>query len=181
MVGPSSQFTVGLSDPSEWRPENSKAADPSVIPGAFSDTAHTWIDYIPTIHQDGITFTSPEYNRIKDYQLMENGIQVLYQSTGPVVTRIPLVVDPQAFYSGSTDYRASLTLHSWTWSLSGGSSVEVRSDATLSAYGFTSAIPFLSFAENPNVQYPKGNYLPFPLSVVTIQGDGNFSVKIIQK
>jgi hypothetical protein len=181
LVGPSSQFVVGLSDPSEWNPENSKAADPSVIPGAFSDTTHTWIEYAPTFRPDGITFTSPEYNRVKIYRLMENGIQVHYQVNGPVTTRIPLALDPQAFYSGPTDYRASLALHSWTWSLSGGSSVEVRSDATFSANGFTSAIPFLSFAENPNLQYPKGNYLPFPLSVVTIQSDGNFSVEITKK
>ncbi len=181
VVGPSSQFAVGLSDPSEWQPENGEAADPSVIPGAFSDSTGTWADYTPTITTDGIAFTTPDGNRVKTYRLTKIGIQVLYQSHNPVSTHIPLALDPQAFYSGPTDYQAILSPHLLTWSLSGGSSVEVHTDAILSADGFTSAIPFLSLPEDPNLEYPKGNYLPFPLSVVTIQSDGAFSAEIILK
>ena len=108
-------------------------------------------------------------------------MQVRYQVHGQVSTRIPLAVDPQRYYSGPAEYRATLAPHAWTWSLAGGSSVEVRTDATLSAEGFISAIPFLSLSEDPNLDYPKGDYLPFPLSLVTIQSDGNFSVEIIYK
>jgi hypothetical protein len=181
LVGPSSQFAIGLSDPSEWHPERGEAADPSVIPGAFTDATDTWTDYTPTIRADGITFTSPDDSLLKTYRLAENGIEVGYQVKGPVSTRIPLAVDPQRFYSSPTDYRATLAYHSWMWSLAGGSSVEVRTDATLSAQGFISALPFLSLSEDPNLGYPNGDYLPFPLSVVTIQSDGNFSVEIIHR
>ena len=181
VVGPSSQFAVGLSDPSEWHPESGEAADPNVIPGAFTDSTSTWADYTPTITADGITFTNPDGSRGKTYRLTESGIQVLYQSHSPVSTRISLALDPQAFYSGPTNYRAALTPHSWTWSLSGGSSVEIHTDAALSAEGITSAIPFLSLPEDPNLGYPQGNYLPFPLSVVTIESDGSFSIQITCK
>lgn len=181
LVGPSSQFTVGLSDPSEWHPESGEAADPSVIPGAFTDNTGTWINYTPTIRADGITFTDPDDSRVKTYRLTENGIQLLYQVHSPVSTRIPLALDPQAFYFVPTNYWAALTPHSWTWGLSGGGSVEVRTDATLSADAFISAFPFVSLPENPNLGYPKGNYLPFPLSVVTIQSGETFSVEIFQK
>jgi hypothetical protein len=181
VVGPSSQFDVGLSDRSEWRLGNGEAADPSVIPGAFADDTDTWMNYSSTITTDGIVFATPDGSRVKTYRLTGNGIQVLYQTHTPVSTRIPLALDPQAFYSGPTNYLAALTPHAWTWSRSGGTTVEVRTDAVLSAEGFISAIPFLSFHENPNLEYPKGNYLPFPLSVVTIQGNKNFSVVIIQK
>jgi hypothetical protein len=118
---------------------------------------------------------------IKTYQLTANGIQVHYQVPGPVSTRIPLAVDPQSYYSDPTAYRATLTPHAWTWSLAGGSSVEVSTNASLSADGFISAIPFLALSEDPNLDYPKGDYLPFPLSLVTIQSNGNFSVEIIHK
>jgi hypothetical protein len=181
LVGPSSQFAVGLSDPSEWHPERGEAADPSVIPGAFTDSNGTWTDYTPTVSTAGITFTSPDGSRVKTYRLTENGIQVVYQSHSPLSTRIPLAVDPQEFYSGPTAYRGALNPHSWIWSLSGGSSVEVRTNGGLSAEGFTSAIPFLALPEDPNLDYPGGNYLPFPLSVVTIQSDGALSAEIIQK
>ena len=181
LVGPSSQFAIGLSDPSEWHPELAEAADPSVIPGAFTDATGTWTAYTPTIHPDRITFASPDGRLLKTYQLTENGIDVHYQVPGPVSTRIPLAVDPHRYYSDPTEYRATLAPHAWTWSLAEGSSVEVSTDATLSAEGFISAIPFLSLSEDPNLDYPKGDYLPFPLALVTIQSDGNFSVEINHK
>ena len=181
LVGPSSQFAIGLSDPSEWHPENGEAADPNVIPGAFTDASDTWTAYTPTIQPDGISFTSPDGRLLKNYQLTANGIEVHYQGPGPVSTLIPLAVDPQRYYSGPVNYRATLAPHAWTWGLTGGSSVEVSSDATLSAEAFTAAIPFLSSSEDPNLDYPKGDYLPFPLSLVTIQSSGNFSVEIIVK
>ncbi len=181
LVGPSSQFVVGLSDPSEWHPEKGEAADPSVIPGAFTDATATWTDYTPVVTVNGITFTNADGSRSKTYQLTKNGLQVRYETQASVSTRIPLALDPQAFYSGPTEYRPSLAPHSWVWSLAGGISVEVHTDAVLSADGFTSAIPFLALLEDPNLQYPPGNYLPFPLSVVTIQSAGNFSVEITHK
>jgi hypothetical protein len=181
LVGPSSQFTVGLSDPSEWRLERGEAADPSVIPGAFADDAEAWVQYKPGITADGIIFTSPDGSQVKTYRLMGKGIEVRYQVPGPVSTRVPLAVDPQAFYSNPTDYLPSLAPHSWTWSLLNGISVEVRTDAALSAQGFTSAVPFLSLPEDPNLGYPRGDYFPFPLSVVAIQGNEDFSVQIINK
>ena len=181
LVGPSFQFAVGLSDPSEWHPERGEAADPNGIPGAFTDASDTWIIYTPSVGAGGITFTSPDGSRSKTYRLIGNGIQVDYQGQGPVSTRIPLAVDPQAFYGGPTHFHAALGPASWTWGLSGGSSVEVSTNAALSAQGFISAIPYLSLLEDPNLDYPQGDYLPFPLSVVTIQADGNFSVQIIRK
>ena len=179
LVGPSYQFAIGLSDASEWHPERGEAADPSAIPGAFSDASGTWSDYTPTVQSDQITFTSADGRLVKTYRLTQNGMEVRYQAPGQVSTRIPLAVDPQRFYSGPVNYRAALAPHAWIWGLVGGSSVEVRSDATLSAEGFISAIPFLGLSEDPNLDYPKGDYLPFPLSLVTIQGNENFSVEIV--
>jgi hypothetical protein len=167
-----------LSDPSEWHPQDGEAADPDVIPGAFTDDRATWTAYTPTLRPDGISFTSPDGRLIKTYQLNAHGLVVQYQVPGPVHTRIPLAVDPQRFYSGPTQYRAALGSHAWRWSLAGGSSVEVQTDAAFSGEGFISAIPFLSLSEDPNLDYPKGDYLPFPLALVTIQSSGNFSVEI---
>ncbi len=181
VVGPTSQFTIGLSDPSEWQPENGEAADPNVISGAFSDASEPWTVYTPTIQPDGITFTSPDGRVLKYFQLIANGMEVHYQRVGQVSTQIPLAIDPQRFYSGPVDYRGTLAAHTWTWSLAGGSQVEVSTNATLSAEAFISAIPFISLPEDPNFEYPKGDYLPFPLSLVTIQSNGNFSVALIVK
>jgi hypothetical protein len=139
------------------------------------------VQYKPGITADGIIFTSPDGSQVKTYRLMGKGIEVRYQVPGPVSTRVPLAVDPQAFYSKPTDYLPSLAPHSWMWSLLNGISVEVRTDAALSAQGFTSAVPFLSLPEDPNLDYPRGDYFPFPLSVVAIQGNEDFSVQIANK
>jgi hypothetical protein len=180
LVGPSSQFTIGLSDPSEWHPELGEAADPSDIPGAFSDDTTTWMLYNPIVTPEGITFTSPD-GRLKTYQLMENGIEITYRVSGPVSTRIPLAVDPQAFYFGPTEYQSALDPGVWTWGLVNGIQVEVSTEAVVSAQSFTDSFPYLSQPEDPDRLYPGGHYLPFPLSVVNLQGSGNFRVQITVK
>ena len=181
LVGPSSQFAVGLSDPSEWHPDGGDLADPSVIPGAFADSTDTLTNYNAVVISDGVRFTSPDGSRIKTYRLTDKGIDVAYQVPGSVTTHIPLVVDSQSFYFGPTDYRPALALRSWTWSRANGIGVDVRTDASLSADGFVASYPFFFMPEDPNLDYPKGHYVPFPLSIVTIQGQQSFSVHIAVK
>lgn len=181
LVGPSSQFTVGLSDPSVWHLDLGEAADPSVIPGAFSDGTAAWVIYLPAITSRGITFATPDGSRVKSYRLVENGIEVTYQVPGLINTRIPLAVDPQMFYFHPTKYQPALGPGVSAWGLVNGIHVEVRSDAALSVQSFTESIPYLSQPEDPDQTYPGGHYLPFPLAVVGLQGSGNFSVQIITK
>ncbi len=83
LVGPSSQFTIGLSDPSEWQPNLGQAADPSVIPGAFSDDTLTWTIYASHVTTGTIDFTSPDGSRDKSYTLTDNGLEITYASWDP--------------------------------------------------------------------------------------------------
>jgi hypothetical protein len=181
LVGPSSQFTVGLSDPSEWHPELGQAADPSVIPGAFSDDTQTWSFYTPYISSEGITFSSPDGNRLKTYRLREDCIEITYHVSGPVSTRIPLVVDPHLFYFSTIGYTGRLATGAWVWGMINGVQVEVHAEASLSAQSFTDSFPYLSQPEDPDRAYPGGHYLPFPLSIVYLRGSGYFRVQISVK
>ncbi len=54
----------------------------------------------------------------------------------------------------------------------------VRSDADLTAWSFESSRLFLGFPEDPDQQFPPGHYLPFPLALVTLRGEGSFSTWI---
>ncbi len=67
LIGPTSQFAVGLSDASEWDPHKGEFADPTVIPGAFADARETWTNYIPAVTGSGITFTSPDGKTGQDF------------------------------------------------------------------------------------------------------------------
>ncbi len=81
-IGPSSQFAVGLSDSSEWNPGLGEAADPGVIPGAFTDDSQTWAEYASSLLPDGISFTSPDGSRVKTYRLNGNGISCSVSDPG---------------------------------------------------------------------------------------------------
>jgi hypothetical protein len=179
LVGPTAQFAVGLSDPSVWGALPGDTADPGQIMGAFLDADHPFDPYTTSWPTPGtLTFTSEDGSRVKTFRLTETGLEVTYQVQDPVSIRIPLVVDPQMFFSGPSDYRASLSATSWTWGLAAGIQVQVRTDAALSAQGFTVSMPFLGLPENPNLDYPAGHYFPFPLSVVSICSNGNFYIQI---
>jgi hypothetical protein len=164
-----------------WHPELGEAADPSVIPGAFSDDTNTWMPYSSVITPEGITFTSQDGSRVKTYLLLDDGIEITYQVSGTVNTRIPLAVDPQAFTFGPTEYRPAPGTGAWTWGLVNGTQAEVHTEATLSAQSFIDSFPYLSQSEDPDRAYPSGHYLPLPLSVVNLQGSGNFNIRISVK
>ncbi len=181
LIGPTSQFAVGLSDPSEWHLERGLAADPNVTAGAFADPKDPWAPYTPTTESGSITFVNADGSRTKTYRLTEGGLEVDYHLTGPETTSIPLAVDPQAFYSRPTSYRAAIGAHSWTWGLADGVKVEVRTEAHIAAQGYISSFPFLFMPEDPDLAYPRGHYLPFPLSVVKVEGEGDFRVELAVK
>ena len=181
IVGPTSQFAVGLSDPSEWNLEAGEAADPSVIPGGFTDTSQPWLSYQSSIKKTGIAFTSADGERAKTFRLTENGLEVEYQLSGSETTQLPLAVDPQAYDFSPVFYQSAIGVNSWTWGQAGGIQVQVSSDTDLSAQGFNASYPFLFMPEDPNLDYPHGHYLPFPLSLVTVQAKGNFKVDISVK
>jgi hypothetical protein len=179
LITPSYQFIVGLSDPSTWQLDQGEAADPSVLPGAFSDDSETWAAYKPVTSASAITLTSPDGRRIKTFRLTEVGLTVTYQVEGAVNTRIPLAVDPQTFYFASSKPLAILSPGSWTWGPDNGLRLQVHTDAAFTAQGFTVSTPFLSRPENPDLDYPPGHFYPFPLSIVTIHAQGSFIVEIV--
>lgn len=176
LVAPTTQFTIGLSDPSLWRPEVGDAADPAALVGAFSDKTGTYDLYQPSITDGVLTLVGA--GRVKTFRLSEGALEAAYASSEPVTLRIPLAVDPQVFYAGYSTYQARLALGSWTWGLADGLQVEVLSDAQLAAQGFTTARVFLSLPEDPDRDYPAGQYYPFPLSLVTVRGEGEFTILI---
>ena len=177
MVGPSSQFTVGLSDPSVWHLELGEAADPAVILGAFSDDREIWNVTIPE-NAAALSFTSMDGTRKKTYSLAEDGINVTYRGFGSVEVNIPLAVDPQAFYFGPTQYQFTSSAGEWIWGLFNGLQLKVTTNGVLSAQNFIDSSQFLPGPENPDQTYPEGHYLPFPLSVVTVQSSTDFNVRL---
>jgi len=169
LIGPTAQFWIGISDPSLWDLSTGRTADPGQIMGAFSDTEETLQNYDFTFPPNGsLSLTSADGTRVKIYYLTDNGVIVEYHTATPVTTRIPLVVDPQAFFFGEVGYHAVLGPNFWRWGPEGGPMVNIQSTSPMRAQGFTASYPFLSLPEDPNLDYPLGHYFPFPLSLIEI-------------
>lgn len=180
IVGPTSQFMLGMSDPSEWNTELGDAVDPGAITGALEDGPGPWVTYNIKISGEGIVFTSPDENIRKTFHLSGDGLVIDYQAGTPVSMRIPLVVDPLEFFFGPSTYTATQTSTSLIWGPEHGISVKISSNANITAEDFAEALPYLTQPENPDKDYPAGSYLPFPLAVATIQGQ-EFWVKLSNK
>ncbi len=180
LIGPSSQFAIGLSDPSLWQPGKGEDADPSVIHGAFSDDSDIWDLRSPSGGGE-ITFASPDGSQLKIYRLTQSGLSVSYQGAGIHSTRIPLALDPDTFYFGPTQYQSTIATGVLTWGIINGANMEVDSDAVMTMESFTDSQAFFNSPENPDTAFPGGHYLPFPLSVITLESDQNFMVQISGK
>lgn len=179
LVGPTAQLSVGLSDASQWDLSRGDGADPGQTMGIVLDH---WEPNSPHSSDwsllDVLTLESNDGSRKISFQLTEDGLQITVKTREAVSLQIPLIVDPQMFFLGSSVYRANLSTDSWTWGPEGGIQVRVRTDAPLSAQGFTVSLPFIGYPENPDLDYPPGHYYPFPLSLVEILVDGNITIQI---
>ncbi len=174
--GPASQFAVGLSDPIDWRLESGPASDPNEIPGAFADQENTFQPFTAKIKENRIVFTAANNDLQKTFSIDSNNLLVEYRSEQPGVTRIPLLILPgqrvtpewkerlDGLVSGGNT-NASLLPRIRLVGASG------RWDSFYDSY------KSMSQPENPSFGYPLGHYLPFPVSLLTIQGSESFSIE----
>jgi hypothetical protein len=177
LIGPSNQFAIGLSDPSEWRPGLGDNADPTVISGAFSEDPALWTFQLSG-NNPAIAFTGPDGVRKKTYSLSEDGLNVVYESFGAVSVTIPLALDPQTYYFSPAEYSLFSIPGGVAWGFTDGLRVGIHTQAALAARTFTDSQSLLHGPENPDLAYPAGHYLPFPLSVLNIQSISNFNIRI---
>jgi hypothetical protein len=177
VIGPSSQFISGASEPDSWDLSRGVAADPAVIPGAFADSAGP---YQAAFQGDRLVFSSTSTGAVKSFRLVSEGLLAEYHTPSRLTVQVPVVLDPWTrFKPGWADlYIGRVAANSFTWGLAGGVQVAVQSSLPLTASSFTATQELMSSEENPNLDFPPGHFLPFPLSVVEIQGEGDFSIQI---
>lgn len=180
LIAPSTQFVVGLGDPSTWDLTAVENAEPAGYHGAFSDSPTPWQMYQPNVIEGGIDLTTFDGSRRKVFRLSNQGLSVEYHSADALATSIPLALDPWIRFSQGWDrlYGASVSHQSLSWGIATGGEVSVTTTANLRFEHFTASQEEINTPEDPNFGYPPGHYLPFPLAVVDINSEGDFSVKI---
>jgi hypothetical protein len=180
IIAPSSQFIVGLGDPSTWILDAGEGADPAGIHGAFVDASPPWDRYNPSINGDKLTFTSPNQEISKSFSLSEDGLLVNYSSSDPIFIQIPIAIDPWKRFSTNwrEDYVCESIKNGYSCRVEDGFTVEILSNSPISAHSFIESYKQLQVPEDPNFNYPPGHYLPFPMVLLEINPAETLSVQI---
>jgi len=172
IIGPTWEFMLGISDPSEWNPDLGVRADNRQILGAFQDSFTSWNAYQTDVKPGAINLLNAEGTMIKAIHLFENHTSITIQKSEveQFYTYIPLAVDPWVRFSpGWGDlYTQIATLFSYTWGLRGGETVTIGANIPLTVNTFSDSKDQMLSAEDPNYDYAAGHYLPYPMSLVTI-------------
>jgi hypothetical protein len=175
VVAPSSQFVVGLGDPSSWSLDRGPNADPMVITGAFAGEMGVMQ---PSLGIDRLTMTGN--GNLITYRIIPGGLSVEYRTDQPLSTRIPLVLDPWLRYTPGWGerYLGENSPPGWTWQIDSGPSAQIRTNAKMTVSSFAETRKMMASSENPNAEFPPGHFLPFPLVILTLESSGDFFVEI---
>ncbi len=153
-VGAGSQFTVGLSDPSEWQPQLGPLGDPANIPGAFGPPAGStsFGQYGAQILQPGqIRLQSPDGAEIRTFSIRGNQLQVEIWANQTQTLRIPITLPMDAQPPAPQVLRDQ-----WLWQPPDGPAlrIQVQGSSALTGYSCLDTAPAMIHAEDPNRAYP---------------------------
>ncbi len=192
LVGPRSQWVVGLGDPLEWHPERGLLGDPQEIPGAFADSLDLnnpkdgWERYQVENAPGTLTLTNSRTTVRKTFRLSKQTILIEIESQQPYQTDLPLAFIDNGLYKPgafnryqSTDDAGDAANHVLIWTLAPERSLYCRvSGAQVIVDSFTDSRAFMTQPENPNTGFPPGHFLPFPMALLHLQSPGNLSITL---
>jgi hypothetical protein len=183
IVGPTWEFILGLADPSTWDLSLGVMSDPGQIPGAFADNADDLEDYKITLLDNEILFESDISPLHKSFKITNNdilvNIQDSRQSSNPF--QIPFVLDPWIRYTAGwgNKYISTTTSQGIQWGIKQGLSIELHSNTQIQIYPFNATHNEMAYPEDPNFDYSRGHYLPYPMALSEIYSTGVTSVDIV--
>jgi len=182
IVGPTWEFMLGLSDPSAWDLTHGIMSDPGQILGAFVDSdinnKHNFylFDKSIIIYNEVMTMR-------KSFSIIDNSILVRVQipDSSGLTPRIPLVLDPWTLETSgwANNYINTITSEGILWEIKSAVSVQIRSMNQLYIYPFNDTKAEIAIPEDPNFDYGRGAYLPFPMALVEFHSNEGYDVDII--
>ena len=184
IIGPTWEFIVGISDPSTWEPTLEVRSDSEQILGAFSDSLYDWDIYNVSLLNNFIIMSNEEMAMRKSVLILPNSLHIEIRNLdkSPSNNYIPLVVDPWIRYTtpGWGDLYTSIkSPFGFRWGINSGEEVEIKSTTQITGFSFNATHTELAYPEDPNFDYSRGHYLPFPMALAEINTTDNYSVDII--
>jgi hypothetical protein len=185
LVGPTTQFDILRSDPSELISEMGIAGDPGQIIGAFADPISFLQEYqINSINPYQIELISHDRNIRKLFSLHDRIIHVVISDIGQEVVsvhQLPLLLDPWRIYEHFTPdifYWGLSEQKQWIWGLGDDVSIGIKSNSEYEQYAFNTTYAALKFPEDPNYSYTRGHVLPIPMALVEFQPQGTIIIDL---
>jgi hypothetical protein len=185
VIAPSSQFIVGMGDPMTWKIDQGVAGDPDQYRGAFSDiptgfSSPSWEVHGVEVSSNSISFIAPDGSLRKTFFITGDGFMANYNSSTPLTVQIPLAVDPAIRFSPDwgNRYIGSQRSGGWVWGLKDGPKVHLRTSGDLSWSAFSDSLEYMGQPENPDLDFPPGHFLPFPMALGEINAWGEFVIQV---
>jgi hypothetical protein len=184
IVGPTSQFAVGLSDPGEWQLEFGSAADRDATPGGFITSKPPYPVYSFTLEPERLTLSDPADSIQKTYSLLPDGLLVEISSDFNTSTEIPLLLTgglPTApGWANQLRSTAIFTAEALQWQFSNGLQAEITiSGASFTTSTFFDSLEWMSAPEDPNLFYTPGHQLPYPFAITQIVSSKPYEIRFI--
>ncbi|MBN1450104.1 MAG: hypothetical protein JW963_03740 [Anaerolineales bacterium] len=160
LIGPSWQVVPGI----------------DLYPGAFSDDKN----YEFTIAKDMLVFKSTDETRTKIFTLHETGLKVEYHTQEPVITQIPLLVDPDTRFTPNwaEKYVQLNTPSGVTWGLENGPMIKIQTERPIAIRAFNESLSLLANPEDPDFAYPPGHYVPFPMAIAKVEMQNGYFLRL---
>jgi hypothetical protein len=183
IIGPSWELTLGMSDLSMWDSSQGVLSDPGQILGALVDDFDIWKNYSFIISENKVILLNENMTMRKSITITNDGIliQIQDQKTDESISTIPIVLDPwiRFTHDWGDKYLFSKTSNGLLWGIKSGISVEIISTNNMTPISFNETRDEISFPEDPDFDYSRGHYLPYPLSLSEIQSSSDYSVEIV--
>jgi hypothetical protein len=183
IIGPTWQFMLGVSDPSEWDFSLGVRSDPGQILGAFVDEISKSDNFEVKLSNNKISFINDDHSLYRSFMIGNNVINVEFNDARLQnnVAQIPLVLDPWTRYTKDwgDKYSYRLSAQGVEWEIISVIAVTIHSNQQIKLYTFNATHDALINPEDPNLDYGRGHFLPFPMALAEIQSSQKFTVNII--
>jgi hypothetical protein len=157
--------------------------DSAQIFGAFQDIYNEWNNYDTDLLDNNVILVNDNMSMRKSISIAPNGlhISIIDITKSPNNPYVPLVIDPWFRFSlGWGDlYIGNKSSNAFQWGISSGEMVAIHSTNQVHEFTFNATRADLAFPEDPNFDYSRGHYLPFPMALAEISSNENYSVDII--
>ena len=183
LIGPTWEFIIGLSDPSSWDVNMGVRGDSAQILGAFQDKFYNWSTYDVNITDHKIELFEENMAMRKSITIFPDKIHIDVENIirTQIELVVPLVVDPWLRYTThwGESYTGVKSQSGFLWGIPMGEMVGINSTNPITIFRFNETREALSRPEDPNFDYSRGHYLPYPMALVEFSSSQSLSVDIV--